>query len=262
MTSPLRPSVLSVLLALTGLLPCSPAAAADGPMDHVLQGRPRPTVVAGEPRAQAWNIAEYSAVRLVPIETGATPNQHPRSLPVEQVERWLAQARLHGGREPLFMRDEVEAVAKGVVAALQVARPDQDLILLSSARRSGPLTPMLSVTARLFVADGALQLLVQGDRLNIVTPFRSQQVMPTLAFGTRSGASEVRLQREGPPGPRPDWLTWPLETAEPRPGTAPVPVAGDATLEDRLRRLKALHEQGLISAEDYAHKRRSLLDAL
>ncbi len=261
------------LLVLGGLLLCAaataPACAADGPMDHVLQGRPRPTRVTGQERPQAWNVAEYSAVRLLPIEAGAAPNQHPQDLPIERIERWLSQARLQGGREPLFMRDEVEAVAKGVAEALQVARPDQDLILLSSARRAGPLTPMLSITARLFVADGALHLLVHDDRLNVVTPFRVQQVKPVLTFGTRASASPVRLQRDGPPGPRQDWLTWPLAGDEALgPGTVPAPAAtvatpaADSTLEARLRRLKSLHEQGLISGEDYAHKRRSLLDAL
>lgn len=263
------------LLVLTSLLLCTataPASAADGPMDHVLQGRPRPTRVAGQEPPQAWNIGEYSAVRLLPIEADAAPNQHPQDLPIERIERWLSQARLQGGREPLFLRDEVEAVAKGVAGALRVARPDQDLILLSSARRSGPLTPMLSITARLFVAQGALQMLVHDDRLNVVTPFRVQQVRPELAFGTRATASSVRLQRDGQPGPRQDWLAWPLTAVEAQtsasapnfaPASAPsLTPAADDTLEARLRRLKSLHEQGLISDEDYAHKRRSLLDAL
>jgi Short C-terminal domain len=260
---PFTTVVLPALMALAGALPGVAARAADGPMDHVLQGRARPGSVAGEERPQAWNIAEYSAVRLVPIEPGSAPNQHPQDLPMERIERWLSQARLQGGREALFTRDEVEAVAKGVAGALKVARADQDVILLSSARRSGPLTPMLSITARLFVADGALQMLVHDDRLNIVTPYRAQQRMPMLAFGSRASASQVTLQRDGPAGPRPDWLDWSLAVGDTgAPGAAPPKAVGGVTLEDRLRRLKSLHEQGLISDEDYAVKRRSLLDEL
>ncbi|MGY0197037.1 SHOCT domain-containing protein [Leptothrix sp. BB-4] len=270
---PHRTHGASLLLALAGLMAGSTATAADGPMDHVLRGQARPTHLAGQERPQAWNIAEYSAVRLVPVEAGAGPNQHPQELAIERIERWLSQARLQGGREPLFMRDEVESVAKGLAEALRVARPNQDVILLSSARRSGPLTPMLSITARVFVADGALQLLVQGDRLNVVTPFRAQQLMPALNFGSRALASGVQLQRDGQSGRRSDWLAWPLADAEPAPRKAvatpsppPSPSAsdpaGEASLEARLRRLKALHEQGLISDDDYAQKRRSLLDAL
>lgn len=257
-----RAAHVAVLVAALGAGPLG-ARAADGPMDHVLQGRPRPTAVAGQERPQAWNIAEYSAVRLVPIEAGATPNQHPQDLPIARLQVWLAEARSQDGREPLFLRDEVEAVAKGLAEALKVARPDQDVILFSSARRSGPLTPMLSITARLFVVDDNLHLLVRDDRLNVVTPYRAQQRMPELSFGSRGTASAVRLQRDGRAGPRPDWLAWPLATPSGvEAGGTAAANPPDATLESRLRRLKALHEQGLISDEDYALKRRSLLDAL
>ncbi|MFM2058941.1 MAG: hypothetical protein RLY71_3326 [Pseudomonadota bacterium] len=264
------------LILLAGLgLAATTAAAAEGPLDFVFLGQARPARAPNQTGPVAWKVAEYSAVRLVPIEPAAPPNQHPATLELEQLRSQLAAIRVNGISrlpEPLFSRDELDELLPAIVTALQSARPEQDLVLLSTSRRGASfLAPPLSVTARLFMQDGALQVLVHDAWLDVTNAYRSTRLLPELSFGTRATPAQVDLHGPGMARRRPDWLaltpaappapapTAAVVSAAPPsvapPASAPVP----ASLEQRLRTLKSLHAQGLISDEDYAHKRRELL---
>jgi hypothetical protein len=268
-------ALLRCLILLAGLgLAATTAGAAEGPLDFVFLGQARPARAPGQTGPVAWKVAEFSAVRLVPIEPAAPPNQHPASLELEQLRSQLAAVRVNGISrlpEPLFSRDELDELLPAIVTALQSARPEQDLVLLSTSRRGASfLAPPLSVTARLFMQDGALQVLVHDARLDATNTYRSTRLLPELSFGARAAPAQVDLHGPGMVQRRPDWLA--LTPAAPPPPTAAVtpaappsvapPAPVPASLEQRLRTLKHLHEQGLISDEDYAHKRRELLGDL
>lgn len=261
------------LILLAGLgLSAAMAGAVEGPLDFVFLGQARPAREPGQTGPVAWKVAEFSAVRLVPIEPAAAPNQHPAALEPEQLRGPLAAIRVNaGGRspEPLFSRDELDELLPTIVTALQGAQPDQDVVLLSTSRRGASfLAPPLSVTARLFVQDGALQVLVHDARLDVTNAYRSTRLLPELRFGARAAPAPVDLHGAGMLQRRPDWLALTPAALPPAavaaaavPSVAPsVPLP--VSLEQRLRTLKHLHAQGLISDEDYAHKRRELLGDL
>lgn len=271
----MRPAArLRCLILLAGLgLAAAAAGAAEGPLDFVFLGQARPARVPGQTGPVAWKVAEYSAVRLVPIEPGAAPNQHPARLEPEQLRGPLAAIRANvGGHlpEPLFSRDELDELLPAIVTALQGAQPDQDLVLLSTSRRGASfLAPPLSVTARLFVQDGALQVLVHDTRLDVTSAYRHTRLLPELNFGSRAAAAAVDLGGSGMAQRRSDWLALSPVAPAPAVATTTAPSAppsaaapAPASLEQRLRTLKGLHAQGLISDEDYAHKRRELLGDL
>ena len=259
----------AALLLINGL--AVPAQAADGPMDFVLQGLARPTRSAGQTGPVSWRMAEYSAIRLVDVEAGAAANELPQTLSTERVSAALTSLTTDDGREPLFNRDEIEQLAPTLVKVLQAARPDQDLLLMSSARRGrGLLTPQITVTARLFVHAQQLHLIVREDRIDVINPYRRTQMLPKFAFGSRTEAGTARLRAEGRAGVRADWISWPLAALQMNAPAAPalsttlqaVPAVVPASLEERLRTLKRLHEQGLISDDDYTQRRRQILGEL
>lgn len=259
----LRQACAAAALCLS--MGAGPAAfAAAGPMDFVLLGQPK---VAGQATQVSWRMGEYSALRLVEAEPGAGLNEQPQQLLAERLQGALASITIGDGNEALFTRDEAELLAATLQPVLKAAQPGQDVLLMSTERRGrGLLSPQLTVTARLFVRDGQLHLLVHDERADVVGAYRQTRMTPALAFGSRGQGSPARLRADGRAGPRDDWLSWPLAALQP--GAAPGPAraapppsaeAGGRSTEERLRLLRHLHEQGLISDDDYSQKRRQIL---
>ncbi|MCR5867407.1 SHOCT domain-containing protein [Aquincola sp. J276] len=205
-------------------------------------------------------------------------------------------------REPLFGTDELASLPAVIADALAVASPQDDLLLLSTSRRDGGLlgTPY-GITARLFVQGGALQLLVQEARLDFYNQYRGARILPEFRFGSRGAAGAVKVSSPEATGVRADWLAFALGTpaavaapapagvtpaaaaaavspaaapvapagaaaAAPRPAVQPVPVSRDARFyeeqEQRLRSLKRLRDQNLLTEEEYQAKRKEILQAL
>jgi hypothetical protein len=54
----------------------------------------------------------------------------------------------------------------------------------------------------------------------------------------------------------------PAVPAKPASAAAPVPVAVDAGIEERLTKLKSLRDKGVITAEEYSAQRKRILDSL
>lgn len=264
-------SVLLACLISLGALTTS-AGAAEGPFDFVFLGQARPARVAGQDRPQAWRLGEFSALRLVPIESGAAANQHPADLSPDWLQAQLERLRTgSNGTERLFGKDELEELVPVLAQAFKAARPEQDLLLLSTSRRGqGLLTPPLSLTARLYVSAGALHLLVGEERADLSMTYRQTRIVPQPATGSRATAGPAQLGGTGWQRRQAGWLQIGLPgtvaaVADPAASSGAAMDAGAAEasrLEQRLRLLKQLHEQGLISAEDYAGKRRALLDQL
>lgn len=241
-----------VLVSLTGLL--APAVAADAPK-------------------RLWQIGEFSQVQRVPREAGSEPNQHPRVLPPEQLRSLLASLRvlIKGKSQPLFITDEIGDLIEPLSQALAAAEPGDDLLLLSTTRRGdNVLAPATGLTARLFVQSEQLHVIVHDARLEFMGAWIGTRIPPKFSYGTRSKASEVTLQSATGQARRSDWQALPLGAAAAlAPSTAPAAPAAPARdngfyqeQEQRLRGLKRLLEQGLISEAEYQQKRREILQTL
>jgi hypothetical protein len=265
-----------------------------------LFGKKTEAEAKANPGQRVWRIGEYTAIRLVPREAGATPNAHPVQVQPELLRQQLAlvRARLRSGDAPLFFADELAELIEPIAQALSVAGPDDDLVLLSTARRDGGVlgTP-LGITARLFVQGNALNLLVHDARLDFVNAYIGSRIPPSFTFGSREQAGATTIQTVSGTGRRADWVALPLAaiTAQAS-GIAPAPVAAtvpavpvvtppavapgavsgavpaapararDATfadeIEQRLLTLKRLRDKGLISEEEYQQKRKEILQLL
>lgn len=285
-------AALSVLLAaLAG--PGLPAHA--GVLDKLFgQSASTGAVAAASPGQRLWTPHEFTRLERVPAEPGAAPNQQPVQVPAETLRQLLLQVEttVGGARVPLFAPDEVGELVGPLVQALGVAGPGDDLLLLSSDRReSGILGSPKAVTARLFVQDGSLQMIVHDARFDFYDQYRGTYVKPTFVYGSRNGPSGATIQSASATSRRADWLALPLTGAAaaaapvaPAAATAPAampaarpPVApaeaapaprkpldaaGADEIERRLETLKRLRDKNLITEDEYRQKRREILQAL
>ncbi|CAD5366226.1 SHOCT domain-containing protein [Rubrivivax sp. A210] len=246
-----------------------------------------------------WVIRDQSEIRLVPREAGVVPNQHPAALEPEWLRRQLIDITFDDGgrRRALFDADEAAELAVPLAEALGQAGPQEDLLLVSSARR-GEVRMMqpIAVTARLFVAEGRLQLIVRDTRFEFYNAMRGSNRTPEFSYGSRSKQGAAVLRHARATEVRGDWLALPLAApaaAAPAavtpaavaipavavpagaalPALAPAaaaapapPAARDAAFyeqqEQRLKGLKRLREQGLIDETEYQNKRREILNSL
>lgn len=247
---------------------------------------------------RVWRIGEFTAIQRAEREAGAPANQHPAAIPPETLRQLLAPVRLvvGNGTQPLFAPDEISDLIEPLAEALSVAQPGDDLLLLSTHRRGGGvLVAPLGLTARLFVQDNALHLIVHEARRDFVNAYIGSRIPPTFTFGSRAKAGVVALQDPGATVRRADWLAIPVgrvaasapapqpvvlpaaapgvppkaqaapapTAAAPAAATAarPAPASADE-VEQRLLTLKRLRERGLISEEEFQQKRREILQAL
>lgn len=204
--------------------------------------------------------------------------------------------------ESLFHADELKDLVGPLASAFRNAGPGDDVLLLSTSRRGGGLLSVgTGVTARLFVKGGELQVIVNDSRLDFVNAYRGTHIAPDFEFGSRQAAGKARLVSTAGTARRADWLAFPVAVQSvaasaaapapaPRPAPAraavpaavatpaaaapapPPPAAPAATAardgrffeeqEQRLRTLKRLREQNLISEDEFQQKRREILQSL
>lgn len=250
-------------------------------------------VATAESRRTQWKLADFTWVKLVPAEPGAPANAHPAPLGAEALAASLGavQATLDGAPTALFAKDELKPLSKALSEALAVAQPGEDLILLSTHKRGGGFFEMgQGLTARLFVREGALNLIVHDVRLAFMDRFAAEGTLPTFVYGSRTAAApQTHLQAPGATPRRADWLALPLAPAQPSvqtPATAPAPLAPAAASTapaapaaktepqpardaafyaaqtERLKALKKLREENLISEAEYQEKREAILKTL
>ena len=243
------PLIALVLLMVPG---SSPAAAAPSGTRH------------------NWEISPWSWIRRKPAEKGAPANAHPLQVEAATLVQALGTLRLEarGANEPLFDSTEAKDLGKAMAEALSVAEPGEDLELLSTSKRdTGTFGDSLGVTARVFVQAGKLNIIVHDARLEFVRQYYLEFRMPKFEYGSRTTAGTVVLKAAGGVElRRPDWAVLPLVTVapviNPQPGV-PLPAPASAppalSLESRLRDLKHLREQNLITEEEYAKKKEELL---
>ncbi|MEP7298366.1 MAG: SHOCT domain-containing protein [Burkholderiales bacterium] len=280
-------------LALCCVLLGSSAHAA-GWLDSLF-GKDSTQAAKAGPGQRIWTLHEFTTVALVPREAGSVPNRQPMQLQAEGLRQQLAlvQSVGRGGTQvPLFAADELAELAQPLVQALERAGPGDDVLLLSASRRDGGvLAAPAAVTARLFVQDNQLQLIVHDARFEFYDAYRGTHVAPRFTFGARGTAGEASIRSAAASNVRADWLALPLQAAgataaapapaplvplvapalAPAPVAAPAPApaarrpmdtAGAEEIERRLETLKRLREKNLITEDEYQQKRKEILQLL
>ena len=178
-------------------------------------------VPPAEATRRTWPIGQFTSVELVTREPEGPDNQHPANWPPELLRSQLAAVRANTADGPasLFSADELDELVIPLSQALALAKPKDDVLLLSTNRRGGPffLAPF-GITARLFVQDGNLQLIVRDARLDFYNTYIGSHVEPTFMFGSRSKAGSAVLQSAVATSRRADWLS-----------LSPTPVAAAPT---------------------------------
>lgn len=299
----MRKALSAAVLGLVGLMAWfPPVPARAGVLDNLFGGG----TAAGEPakadaRRRNWVIRDFSTIRLVPREPGSQANQHPAEVSPDALRQQLTRLRFTVGTssQPLFTSDEVGELVEPLVQALGNAGSDDDVLLLSSARRGDAvLYRPVAVTARLFVQGGSLQFIVNDARYEFYNNYIGSRRQPEFTYGSRARTGNAVLRSESATAVRADWLAIPLTagvapaaataptaaattaiqppTAAPiAPAVAPAPIAAPVApalrprdpgfaeeVEQRLTTLKRLRDRGLISEEEYQQKRREVLQLL
>lgn len=258
-----------------------------------------------------WWISEFTWVKKTAKEPNAPDNDKPVFLSLDMMKQDLAAIQLNQ-EEPLFGKDEIKDLARPMCEALAQAKPNEDLLLLSTSRRSDSLLATRSaITARFFIKDGRLNLILHDARNAFYDRYLGTRVTPEFKYGSRTLAGAVEIDCAGAEKVRRDWLTFPVILQAPAPvskamapaamapaamapaAAAPVvapaaaPVAAPVAAPEfapaavpapaaplikdkayyeqqqlRLRTLKQLHDDNLISDEEYNAKRKELLGSL
>ena len=189
-----------------------------------------------DPKQREWRLGEFTSIRLAPREPDAAANQHPaqRSAESLRLQLSLVRADLRGGEQPLFAADELADLVGPLSQALALAGPGDDVLLLSTHRRgNGIVMAPFGITARLFVQDDNLQLIVHDARLDFVDTYIGTRVPPTFTFGSRGKAGKAVLRSVSAMNRRADWLSIPAVVNTPAAvnsipgapvGSAPVAV--------------------------------------
>jgi len=238
-----------------------------------------PVALPAAPGGQTqWKLSKVGWVQRVPAEPGAPANAQPAALSADALLAILGpvRAQVAGEDLPLFAKDELKALAKALSEALALATPGEDLLLLSTFKRGGGLleTPV-GLTARLFVGDGGLNLIVHDARLPFMDRYLADGTLPTFAYGSRTLAAPADLQAPGARRQRSDWLALPLTAAPtpapvvaavPAPRPEPLPAVRDAAFYEaqtqRLKALKRMRDEGVLSDAEYTEKRDAILKTL
>jgi hypothetical protein len=189
-------------------------------------------VMKGTTGRQLWRLSDYTTVELVAREPGAPDNQHPWPVDAETLHSWLQQITvLRGGKQrPLFAGDELDKISPAIAEALANARPDQDLALVSSAHHEdNSFFAISAVTARLFVVDGHLNLIVHDARVDFYDAARGSGMAPHFTSGSRTSEGTWPVTSAGATNKRADWLVLGVAAPAPAPAPAPVPAPMPAT---------------------------------
>ncbi len=235
----------------------------------------------------------YSWVRIETRESGAVLNQHPVVVAPAELRALLEQVQwVDTQSEPLFSAKQLDEISAPVAAALGRANAEQDVSFAVSDQFGlwGPLASRAVTTARVFLRDGQLQLIVGLARRDFESQFRGTGMLIAFEPGQRAQPvdRQVKLAVAGGTGRqvRADWVAlgasgdaaaaapvFPTLPAPAAPSKAPAvspasPVAPAAAkgadelyrgVAERLRALDKLRNDGLITDAEYQEKRRQLL---
>ena len=217
----------------------------------------------------------FGFVRIQRIETGAPDNAHPINISVDALGQVLASLEVEGGilmpAEPVFTDEELTEIVPHLAAALAKAQPREDVTFAVTGRHGmfGSHSPKSVTTGRLFAREGQLSIifglvhqLYQGGELGPGAPLllpgsRRRQSDGFWKLAPKTG----RLAEQ-----RFDWVMLDT-TAAPKTKSGPTPAAPAADprydeVQNRLRILDRLKTDGLITEQEYAERRRAILQGL
>lgn len=165
------------------------------------------------------------AVRLAPREPGAPPNEHPARLAPAALRAALQRVTVRAGAEPgpLFGARELDALVGPLADALARATPGQDVVFAVDADPRSTASAPRVTSARLFLRERQLQLIVgrarqaretpdaagaPGAAPHALRPGRRQAPLdPALRLAVASGGGSLR---------RGDWVSLLPGAASPR----------------------------------------------
>jgi hypothetical protein len=185
-------------------------------------------VVRGATGRQLWRISDYTTIELVAREAGAPENQHPWTIEPNTLHALLQQVQVirGGAAKPLFAIDELNNIVPALTEALAHARADQDIALVSSARHEdNTFYSITAVTARLFVVDGRLNLIVHDPRVDFYDTTRGSGMAPRFTVGSRSEQGSAPVQSPSATNKRADWLVLSAASAPLAGAAAAAPTA-------------------------------------
>jgi hypothetical protein len=239
----------------------------------------------------------FSFVRIERAEPQAAANLHPFSITPEALRSALASVRkADSGKSEVFNDEELTEIAAPLAQALGQAGPDQEVSFAVAGRHTwfGPLAPRTVTTGRVFRNADGLQVILGYVQKPFESEYAATGYLIPFEPGRRAAPvdSSVRVALDGGGSVRrADWVTLvaatapaaPAATAAPAaPAAAPAAVAVPAAAaptgapaaskprdaaffeeqELRLKTLRRLRDQNLITEEEYQQKRREVLQNL
>lgn len=226
--------------------------------------------------ALVWSDGDYDQIYLAaPVKDLA--NQHPKELSPEGLTDALLKLKRSGDEkaEPVFSPQQARKFADGLAAALAKANSRQDVLFFVTTSRGGTgwFAERRGYSGRAFIDDRGLNLIFGGAELDFIGQYLGTKRQPTFDFGSRESISAVSLYASGPSLQRRDWVAIPLAMMNKPRHAASQPSHGAearkaavteeqyyAAQEMRLRRLRSLMEQDLITRDEYERKRKSILE--
>lgn len=207
-----------------------------------------------------WQGQDQAVVLAAQDDAGAPPNEHPVSLPPEEIGKMLSGLRFtHADQDAdatpvaVFNKEQVQILGSAFATGLSRATPTQDVTFsIVGAHRLAPGAFALRnrlTSGRAFFRDGKLNVIF-GD---IQGPYRKKNIYGRLEedfhprkFGSRT-ASEMRGSSlvagtdahliTGSSGPRDDWIVFGASVADAAaPSTArPAPATPRGSDNDQRR---------------------------
>ena len=207
---------------------------------------------------------------------GSSRFEHPLTLTAPEWERLLSSIQVQSHKdtflfttaknppEPAFSPEQVVYLGRGLQKAFSRAHPDEFVVFGFSQTRSPQLTEL--TTGGWFVEEQRLHLILANYRHSV--SMKNQIVPgPNQTFGQGKGLVGL-LSTDAPDllidykallemKPSPPAILSPVGS----PIVAPPPAPRiEPSLEERLRVLKKLREQGLITEDEYRDKKKQVLD--
>lgn len=230
-------------------------------------------------------------VKITPGNKKLQPFDHPHQFTEEAMERYLAAIRYFrpslplltgkkGSEWDLLTAEESARIAPYLVKALAQAGPGEWVDFSIGVYRGGTLLGTFRQSdGVMFVKNGELNLAFRNLSLRKSPGDASTAFDPTRSYGSQvriaPGPGQQLKQTTTPKGKTSEPINWVvMSAAEPpllRPAAqpeteskeaGPAPAPAPASARERLKELKQLYDDGLISREEYEKKREEILKQL
>jgi hypothetical protein len=250
----------------------------------------------------AWYLGQFNYLKRVAKEPNAPANDQPIRLSPNMVRQDLSAMRLGKDEPLFSKDEVRGLAMPICQALAQAGPDEDLIVLSTDTHSGKIFASRTAVTARLFVKGGRLNVILRDARFQFYERFLGTNEEPDFRFGSRNVETPVDLNCLGAEKVRGNWLTFPvvLETKAPQeeamaaaaaapapaaaapaaaavpvPAPAPVPAAAPATAaqgvkdqaffeqqQQRLRSLKRMHDDGLITDAEFDKKRQEIIDGL